>query len=112
MHKARLIWKQLRPHQWVKNLLVFVPLIGAHQFSSDQVWFRSALSFISFSLIASAVYVLNDLMDVNSDRNHPSKRNRPFASGKLPVAVGHVIFPLSALLHGLLQLQPFSSILF
>ena len=79
--------KALRPHQWLKNVLVFLPMLVAHQL--DWVAFlQSLLGFIAFSLIASSVYVLNDLLDLAADRAHPRKRHRPFASGSVPIAHG------------------------
>jgi 4-hydroxybenzoate polyprenyltransferase len=80
----------LRPHQWLKNGLVFLPMLAAHKF--DQVTLASAvLAFIAFSLVASSVYVLNDLVDVEADRAHPRKRNRPFASGAIPTSQGPLL---------------------
>lgn len=79
--------KALRPHQWLKNLLIFLPMVAAHQFDGDTIT-RSILAFIAFSLIASSVYVLNDLLDLSADRAHPRKRKRPFASGSIPIAHG------------------------
>ena len=70
----------LRPHQWLKNLLVFLPSFAGHQLGVAPVA-RTVLAFAAFSAVASAAYVLNDLMDISSDRAHPRKRNRPFASG-------------------------------
>ncbi|MGK5089828.1 UbiA family prenyltransferase, partial [Bdellovibrionota bacterium FG-2] len=86
--------KQLRPHQWVKNLLLFIPLLAAHHFliTSDDAekWGAIALAFFSFSAAASSIYILNDLIDLQSDRNHPTKKARPLASGDLsiPMALG------------------------
>ena len=80
--------KALRMPQWVKNLLVFLPLLGAHAFNDRQAAVAVALAFIAFCLCASAVYLVNDIVDVNSDRRHPRKRNRPFASGALPIPHG------------------------
>jgi 4-hydroxybenzoate polyprenyltransferase/phosphoserine phosphatase len=79
--------KALRPHQWLKNTLVFLPMLAAHQLDAN-TFVLSLLAFIAFSLIASSVYVLNDLLDLAADRAHPRKRNRPFASGKIPIAHG------------------------
>ncbi|MBX9760259.1 MAG: UbiA family prenyltransferase [Beijerinckiaceae bacterium] len=77
--------KALRPHQWVKNLLVFLPMIAGHQF--DQRTFAlSLMAFLAFSMIASCVYVLNDLVDLAADRAHPRKRKRPMASGAVPLS--------------------------
>ena len=78
--------KALRPHQWVKNLLVFLPMIAAHRLDSATV-FYSLIAFVAFNLVASSVYVLNDLLDLSADRAHPRKRNRPMACGAVPL--GH-----------------------
>ena len=77
----------MRPHQWLKNLLVFLPMLAAHQFDGGTI-FAALLAFISFSLVASSVYVLNDLLDLAADRAHPRKRLRPFAAGTIPIAHG------------------------
>jgi len=79
--------KALRPHQWLKNFLVFLPMLAAHQFGAATLW-QSFLAFAAFSMIASAGYVFNDLLDLASDRAHPRKCQRPFASGALPIAHG------------------------
>ncbi|MCG7522637.1 UbiA family prenyltransferase [Ruegeria sp. Ofav3-42] len=79
--------KALRPHQWLKNILVFLPIIAAHSFTPGALG-SSLLAFLSFCLIASSVYVINDLLDLKADRAHPRKRNRPFASGAIPVSQG------------------------
>jgi len=79
--------KALRPHQWLKNSLVFMPMLAAHQLDGPTV-LLSLLAFICFSLVASSVYVLNDLLDLAADRAHPRKKNRPFASGSIPIAHG------------------------
>lgn len=76
----------LRPHQWLKNMLIFLPMLAGHQLDAA-TFVSSILAFIAFSLVASSVYVLNDLLDLNADRAHPRKRLRPFASGA--VAIGH-----------------------
>jgi 4-hydroxybenzoate polyprenyltransferase/phosphoserine phosphatase len=79
--------KALRPHQWLKNILVFLPMLAAHQLTGG-AFLTSLLAFLAFSLIASSVYVLNDLLDLRVDRAHPRKRNRPFAAGAIPIAHG------------------------
>lgn len=77
--------KAMRPHQWLKNLLVFLPMAAAHDFSAlGQV----VAAFVAFCLMASSVYLMNDLVDLPADRAHPRKRNRPFAAGALPLATG------------------------
>ncbi|MDM8566884.1 UbiA family prenyltransferase [Candidatus Halobeggiatoa sp. HSG11] len=84
--------KSLRPHQWVKNTLIFLPLILAHQILDISKLADAMLAFLAFSLIASSGYVINDLLDLAADRTHPTKKNRPFASGKLPIKFGLPIF--------------------
>lgn len=77
----------IRPHQWTKNALVFLPMLAGHQIDGP-TFVSSLLAFIAFSLIASSVYVLNDLLDLKADRAHPRKRMRPFAAGSIPIASG------------------------
>jgi 4-hydroxybenzoate polyprenyltransferase len=84
----------VRPHQWLKNLLVFIPLIAAHQYGNVGSLLQASIAFLAFGLVASSVYVLNDLVDVDSDRHHPRKRFRPFASGDLPLVLGWIAWPL------------------
>jgi len=79
--------RALRPHQWLKNILVFLPVLAAHQIDGSSILF-STLAFIAFSIVASSVYVLNDLLDLKDDRAHPRKRNRPFAAGDIPIKSG------------------------
>lgn len=79
--------KALRPHQWLKNVLVFLPMLAAHQLDGP-TFLSSLMALVCFSLVASSVYVLNDLLDLSADRAHPRKRNRPFASGSIPIAHG------------------------
>jgi 4-hydroxybenzoate polyprenyltransferase/phosphoserine phosphatase len=83
--------RAMRPQQWIKNLLVFVPLLLGHQWSDLNKFIASCLAFVAFSAAASAVYVLNDLLDIEADRHHPTKRNRPFASGRLPIQYGPLL---------------------
>lgn len=80
--------KALRFHQWMKNLLVFSPLLAAHQVGNFDLLLQGAFAFLVFGLCASSVYVLNDLIDLSDDRYHPTKRNRPFASGRLSAVAG------------------------
>lgn len=89
---VRPLLKAIRPHQWLKNVLVFLPLVAAHQFDLVTIG-QAILAFGAYSLIASSVYLLNDLLDLASDRAHPRKRLRPFASGSLPLAWGTVLAP-------------------
>ncbi|WP_294541047.1 UbiA family prenyltransferase [uncultured Rhodoblastus sp.] len=76
--------KLLRPHQWAKNALVFVPLLTAHLFNFWSILF-SVAAFIAFSAAASSVYIINDLVDIEADRKHPSKKWRPLAAGTVPI---------------------------
>ena len=85
---ARAFVAELRPHQWVKNLLVFISPLAAHMLLQPGMLVRLGLLFAAFCAAASGVYVANDLLDLKSDRMHPRKRNRPFASGLLPLSFG------------------------
>ena len=85
-------FRAIRVYQWLKNLLIFLPILAAHQINSETV-INSVLGFFSFSLIASGVYILNDLLDLKSDRAHPRKRLRPFAAGDMPIANALFLFP-------------------
>ncbi len=82
--------RAIRPHQWLKNLLILLPLAGAFQLDDLLLLKQALVAFVAFSLCASAVYVLNDLSDVESDRMHPRKKLRPFASGQLSPVSGVV----------------------
>jgi 4-hydroxybenzoate polyprenyltransferase len=84
----------LRPHQWLKNVLVFLPLLATHRIYDFDLLWQGLLVFAAFSLCASSAYLLNDLLDLSSDRHHPRKRNRPFASGGVPLLHGLVLTPL------------------
>lgn len=86
--------RMLRVHQWLKNLLLFVPMLAAHQLTSTDTWLSLIVAFASFSLCASSVYIANDLLDLESDRLHPRKRTRPFASGLAPAWVGVLLAPV------------------
>lgn len=90
----RALARVLRVHQWMKNLLLFIPLLAGHQFGGIAPWLALGLAFISFSLCASTVYIANDLLDLESDRQHPRKRSRPFASGLVPAWMGVVLAPV------------------
>jgi len=86
--------RAMRPHQWLKNLLVLVPLLAAHHYDSALGVMQALLAFVVFSLTASSVYLLNDLVDVGDDRHHARKRRRPFASGQLSLMAGWLAWPL------------------
>ncbi|HEV2688414.1 MAG TPA: UbiA family prenyltransferase, partial [Bryobacteraceae bacterium] len=80
--------RALRPHQWMKNLLVLLPLVLAHQLNDRSRVAAAVWAFWAFCLCASAIYIVNDLLDLESDRKHPTKRNRAFASGQLQAPLG------------------------
>jgi 4-hydroxybenzoate polyprenyltransferase/phosphoserine phosphatase len=88
--RAKAILKAIRLHQWAKNILIFIPMLLAHVLRAG-VFADAAIAFVSFSLCASATYIANDLLDIESDRRHPRKRNRPFAAGDLSVLTGVLI---------------------
>ncbi|WHZ25496.1 MAG: Integral membrane protein [Nitrospira sp.] len=91
-------WRRVfRFHQWLKNLLIFVPLLAAHRLSETDSLTQLIVTFISFSLCASAVYITNDLLDLESDRQHPRKKHRPFASGLVPISYGVLLAPVCGL---------------
>jgi 4-hydroxybenzoate polyprenyltransferase/phosphoserine phosphatase len=92
--QLRALLKALRPHQWAKNLLLLVPLMAAHLAHDMDRLAAAALAFVCFSLCASSVYLLNDLLDIADDRHHGSKRQRPFAAGTLPLLAGVALAPL------------------
>ena len=82
--------KALRVHQWTKNLLIFVPLLGAHAWGDFGKLAASVGAFVVFCLGASSAYILNDLLDLESDRLHVSKHRRPFASGRISLVTGAI----------------------
>ena len=88
------VLRVLRVNQWMKNCLLFIPLIGAHAWADWSKVLPVLLSFVAFCLCASSVYVLNDLLDLETDRNHPRRRFRPFARGRLPVHWGMLGAPI------------------
>lgn len=86
-------FEALRFHQWIKNLLVFVPLVLAHRIFYIEDLYRTFIAFIAFSLVASSVYILNDLSDLSDDRRHHRKKFRPFAAGDLSLVIGWSTWP-------------------
>jgi 4-hydroxybenzoate polyprenyltransferase len=89
--KLTSVVRALRVEQWVKNLLLFLPLLMAPEVGRLSLYDNALLAFLSFSLSASAVYVLNDLVDLEADRRHARKRHRPFAAGELSPGVGLIL---------------------
>jgi 4-hydroxybenzoate polyprenyltransferase len=94
---ARTRWlaaaRALRAQQWVKNLLLFVPVVLDHRLTETPTLLRAVLAFGAFCCAASGAYILNDLLDIQADRRHKTKRHRPFASGLVPPAAGWVMAP-------------------
>ena len=86
--------RALRPHQWIKNLILLIPVLTAHKLEDKSILIHAVLAFVAFCLAASAVYLLNDLLDLDADRHHATKCKRPFASGDLPLQFGLVGAPL------------------
>jgi 4-hydroxybenzoate polyprenyltransferase/phosphoserine phosphatase len=86
-------WDALRPHHWSKNSLLLLPLLLAHRWSTH-AWALTLLGMFLFGLAASAIYIINDLIDLPSDREHPWKSRRPFASGRLAILSGMVMAPM------------------
>jgi 4-hydroxybenzoate polyprenyltransferase/phosphoserine phosphatase len=83
--KWKAVVRAIRPHQWIKNILIFVPLVAGHKLADFTSVLGALTAFVAFCLFASAVYVLNDVLDIEADRAHPEKCRRPFASGALPI---------------------------
>ena len=97
----RTIAKMLRVHQWLKNSLIAVPMVLSHEYLNLSMIFACVLAFISFSTAASAIYIVNDFFDLALDRRHPTKRNRPLASGLVSAPFGMaavaILLPISFL---------------
>jgi len=92
MNKIRLIFSILKLKHWIKNLVVFIPLIFSLSFTDEKLFLYSLGAFFSFCFISAAVYVFNDICDIEKDRLHPSKKNRPLASGEISVKVAWLLF--------------------
>jgi len=91
--RATDILRVLRIHQWLKNLLIFLPAIAGHRIADAVILLRDLQMFAAFSLCASGAYILNDLLDLDADRQHATKRHRPFASGSCSTAFGLALIP-------------------
>lgn len=102
----RALIREMRPKQWVKNAVIYAPLVFDRQLSDPNAILRTTAGFFIFCLLSGIVYTINDISDIESDKIHPKKRNRPIASGQLPVptavgmviVIGLIVFPLSYLL--------------
>ena len=99
---------ELRLHQWTKNALLFVPLLASHRINELDLLLTGQLAFLVFGLCASSVYLLNDLLDLENDRQHSSKRYRPLAAGEVSTKVALIVFPalLSVAFAGAASLLP------
>ena len=89
--RAFALVRALRVHQWVKNLLVFVPVLLDHKLFHAETMGKATTAFLAFCCAASSAYILNDILDLEADRRHPTKRHRPFAAGTLSPALGVVL---------------------
>ncbi|GAB88606.1 decaprenyl-phosphate phosphoribosyltransferase [Gordonia rhizosphera] len=83
--------KAVRPRQWVKNVLVLAAPLAAGNITEGNVLLQAGIAFVAFCLVASCIYLVNDAMDVESDRNHPTKRFRPIAAGVVPVRLAYIL---------------------
>ncbi|MGE9007092.1 UbiA family prenyltransferase [Leptospira interrogans] len=92
--RIRALVRSMRPHQWAKNALVFVPLILAGLVSHVDAVYATTCAFLALGLVASSTYLVNDIWDLTDDRSHWSKRNRPLASGRLPLATAIAAVPV------------------
>ncbi|MBI5239097.1 MAG: UbiA family prenyltransferase [Elusimicrobia bacterium] len=103
--RLREAWRAVRPHQWGKNLIVFVPVVASHRLELP-VLGQALSAAAAFSLCASSVYLLNDLLDLQADRASPVKKARPFAAGSLPLSWALLALPLLAAAAGIASLLP------
>ena len=92
-HAVRAMLRAMRPHQWVKNLLLFVPLVTAHQLNNMTASGAALRAFVAMCVASAAIYIVNDLLDLEADRAHATKHARPFASGELPILSGVLLAP-------------------
>ena len=91
MNNFKMLLKIFRVHHWIKNLLLFIPLITAHKFYNLELILMLCVAFISFSFCASSIYIFNDILDIENDKAHPNKKNRPFASSKISIKFGIIL---------------------
>jgi 4-hydroxybenzoate polyprenyltransferase len=111
---VRYLIKTVRPKQWVKNVFVFAPLVFDEKLFDPNYLARTVAGFLLLCLISGTVYIINDLVDAEKDRQHPRKRNRPIASGRLPASAAlaaAVLIPLASLPAGFLLNPLFGGIL-
>ncbi len=94
----RSLFEAMRPHQWLKNMLILVPLFTSVSFTSVAPWIQATIGFLAFCAFASSAYLFNDLLDLDADRAHPRKKDRPFAAGSASLAAGLVTSGVLAVL--------------
>jgi 4-hydroxybenzoate polyprenyltransferase len=105
----------LRPRHWIKNSFVLAPLVFSGRFNEIAACSRAALAFVGFCLVSSAVYIINDLIDRDQDRQHPLKKDRPIAEGVLSPAIAalsSIVLLIAGLIIGLFLSKPLAAILF
>ncbi len=110
----RALLKTMRPRQWPKNAFIFGALVFDGKLFHPTDFLRTLAGFLLFCLISSTTYIFNDLLDVESDRQHPTKRNRPIASGKLPIRIAiiaGIVLTLTALVLGYLLAWQFDLVM-
>jgi len=86
--------RAMRPHHWLKNGLVFIPILLSHEVFDPAPLWHGVVAFVAFSLLASAIYLLNDIKDVEADRRHPTKCKRPLAAGEITAAQAYTAVPI------------------
>ena len=96
--KMKEIIRLIRPHQWIKNLVVLFPIFFGGALGHLESLYEGCITMIAFSFIASSIYCLNDIIDVEDDRRHPKKCNRPLASGRVSIAQGYAIMIVMVIL--------------
>jgi len=102
--RAAGLWRLLRPHQWAKNALLAVPLLTAHRYGDTHAVTATLLAIVAMCMTASAIYVVNDLLDLPADRAHPTKHRRPLAAGTLPLSWAMAAIPFLAIAAALASL--------
>ena len=104
--RPREVWRAMRPNQWGKNLIIFIPIVTSHRWLDLPILGQALLGTVAFSLCASSVYLLNDLLDLQVDRSSPAKKGRPFAAGTLPLSWALLALPLLAAAVGVAAFLP------
>jgi 4-hydroxybenzoate polyprenyltransferase/phosphoserine phosphatase len=94
LNLLRALLRAVRPYQWAKNLLVFVPILTSGDVANLPAWLAALVTFVAFCFTASGIYLVNDLFDLQADRKHKRKRNRPLARGDLPALLVVILVPL------------------